>query len=184
MRLLPKVKERVRREFFPEDFSRAMRILNGWDTKECAPGEHTSRMQAAVLNLAVGNVSSLEEYIAAAAADFRDVLLWGEYNEGKHLRCVVCELSDAIADPTEQAFLDSIGANPGDNTPRLVYADWLEERGDPRAEYLRVLCEWLACRSTGDDKLIERERELRRALGRRWLARVRGMPVRDKTEKV
>lgn len=33
-----------------------------------------------------------------------------------------------------QAILD----NPEDDALRLVYADWLEERGDPRGEFIRV----------------------------------------------
>ncbi len=41
----------------------------------------------------------------------------------------------------EQAFLDAIGATPDDDMPRLVYADWLEERGfSDRAEYIRLQC--------------------------------------------
>src|SRR5438132_1016345 len=40
------------------------------------------------------------------------------------------------------AFLDAIRAQPDDDTPRLVYADWLDDRGDAaRAEFLRVQCE-------------------------------------------
>lgn len=35
-------------------------------------------------------------------------------------------------------FLRAIFHRPDDDAPRLVYADWLEERGDPRAEYLRL----------------------------------------------
>jgi uncharacterized protein (TIGR02996 family) len=39
----------------------------------------------------------------------------------------------------ETFFLNGIRANPEDHFLRLVYADWLEERGDgPRSEYLRV----------------------------------------------
>ncbi len=38
---------------------------------------------------------------------------------------------------TDEAFLRAILAYPEDDTPRLIYADWLEERGDPRAELLR-----------------------------------------------
>ena len=38
----------------------------------------------------------------------------------------------------EAAFLSAISAAPEDDTARLVYADWLEERSDPRAEYLRL----------------------------------------------
>ncbi|MEK6235455.1 MAG: SUMF1/EgtB/PvdO family nonheme iron enzyme [Planctomycetales bacterium] len=41
----------------------------------------------------------------------------------------------------EQAFLDEIAANPADPAPRLIFADWLEERGDLRAELLRLLNE-------------------------------------------
>jgi uncharacterized protein (TIGR02996 family) len=38
----------------------------------------------------------------------------------------------------EEPFIRAIVDSPGDETPRLVYADWLEERGDPRAPYLRA----------------------------------------------
>jgi uncharacterized protein (TIGR02996 family) len=38
----------------------------------------------------------------------------------------------------ERAFLAAIGARPDDRTARLVYADWLEERGDRRGELIRV----------------------------------------------
>src|SRR3954447_19705135 len=37
----------------------------------------------------------------------------------------------------DDAFIRTILADPTDPTPRLIYADWLEERGDPRGEYLR-----------------------------------------------
>jgi uncharacterized protein (TIGR02996 family) len=40
----------------------------------------------------------------------------------------------------EEAFLRDIIGNPDDDTPRLVYADWLEERGDVRGEFIRVQC--------------------------------------------
>jgi uncharacterized protein (TIGR02996 family) len=39
----------------------------------------------------------------------------------------------------EEAFFAAIAANPDDDTPRLVYADWLEEHGDlERAEFIRL----------------------------------------------
>src|SRR5574339_131060 len=31
----------------------------------------------------------------------------------------------------QEAFLNSIRENPGDEAPALIYADWLEENGDP-----------------------------------------------------
>lgn len=47
----------------------------------------------------------------------------------------------------EAAFLNAILANPEDDAPRLVYADWLEERGDDlaarKAEFLRTTCRLL-----------------------------------------
>lgn len=40
------------------------------------------------------------------------------------------------------ALLKAILAHPDDDTPRLIYADWLEERGDSaRADLIRVQCE-------------------------------------------
>lgn len=42
-------------------------------------------------------------------------------------------------DSEEKAFWDHLEAHPEDSTCRLVFADWLQERGDPRAEGIRVL---------------------------------------------
>jgi uncharacterized protein (TIGR02996 family) len=41
------------------------------------------------------------------------------------------------------AFLVALRTSPQDEALRLVYADWLEERGDPRADYLRITTEAL-----------------------------------------
>jgi uncharacterized protein (TIGR02996 family) len=45
----------------------------------------------------------------------------------------------------EAAFLAAIAENPDDPAYRLVFADWLEERGDPRGEWLRdpKLAPWM-----------------------------------------
>ena len=37
-----------------------------------------------------------------------------------------------------EAFLQRIRAFPDDDAPRLVFADWLDEQGDPRGEFIRV----------------------------------------------
>src|SRR5205809_8115599 len=41
----------------------------------------------------------------------------------------------------ELAFLRGLQASPGDDLPRLIYAEWLDEHGQPeRAAYLRAEC--------------------------------------------
>jgi uncharacterized protein (TIGR02996 family) len=40
----------------------------------------------------------------------------------------------------DEAFLRAILADPDDDGPRLIYADWLEERGDVRSEFIRLQC--------------------------------------------
>lgn len=42
--------------------------------------------------------------------------------------------------PEEVAFVEAICDAPADYVPRLVYSDWLEERGDSRAETIRRQC--------------------------------------------
>lgn len=41
----------------------------------------------------------------------------------------------------DDAFLQAILEQPEDDGPRLMYADWLSERGDERGEFIRVQCE-------------------------------------------
>lgn len=66
----------------------------------------------------------------------------------------------------ENALLAAIAAHPLDDTPRLVFADWLDERGDPadvaKAEFIRVQCE-LAQLPASDPRypaLVKREKAL------------------------
>jgi uncharacterized protein (TIGR02996 family) len=40
----------------------------------------------------------------------------------------------------QAAFLAAIHDDPENDGTRLVFADWLEEHGDPRAEFIRVQC--------------------------------------------
>jgi len=74
----------------------------------------------------------------------------------------------------DAAFIAQIHADPYDDTVRLIYADWLEEQGDVRSEYLRLECELNGLRS-GDalfDELRPRFDEIRRRCDRNWLAAV------------
>lgn len=46
------------------------------------------------------------------------------------------------ANDQTDAFLRAIIANPDDDAPRLIFADWLEEHGEgERSEFIRVQCE-------------------------------------------
>ena len=50
----------------------------------------------------------------------------------------------------EDAFLRMIRSEPDDDTPRLVFADWLEEHGQSdRAEFIRLQCEAERLRASG-----------------------------------
>lgn len=85
-----------------------------------------------------------------------------------------------------EAFLKAICAAPDDDTPRLVYADWLDDRGDrpddaARAEFIRVQVRLAHLRhDNGDEthdinKLLRREWQLFAALAANqleWMGKV------------
>jgi uncharacterized protein (TIGR02996 family) len=71
----------------------------------------------------------------------------------------------------EPAFLRALLASPEDNNLRLVYADWLEERGDPRAEFLRLEVALHQTEPSARPRdLCERLHQARGTLDPRWLA--------------
>lgn len=74
----------------------------------------------------------------------------------------------------EEALLAAIWEHPHEDTPRLVYADWLQENGQPeRAEFTRVQCE-LARLDEWDEEtrpaLETREQALWRKFAKGWKA--------------
>src|SRR5688572_20050324 len=73
---------------------------------------------------------------------------------------------------SDDDFLRAILEDPGDDSLRLVYADWLEERGDPRGEFIRVQVELarMADDDPGRPDLEWRERELLQDHGDQWRA--------------
>lgn len=69
----------------------------------------------------------------------------------------------------ERALLASIWEHPHEDTPRLVYADWLDEHDQhPRAEFIRVQCE--LARSDERPELAKREAALWKAHAKAWKA--------------
>src|SRR4051812_23851017 len=73
----------------------------------------------------------------------------------------------------ETAFLDALAADPGDDVTRQVYADWLEERGDERGDYLRGEIEFAALPEFHPrrDELARALASLRARIDSAWLAR-------------
>ncbi|MCI0700590.1 MAG: TIGR02996 domain-containing protein [Planctomycetia bacterium] len=58
-----------------------------------------------------------------------------------------------------EALLKAICENPDDDTPRLVFADWLQENGDEaRAEFIRAQIE--LARGVENARLKDREEAL------------------------
>ena len=92
----------------------------------------------------------------------------------------------------EAAFVAAILASPRDDTPRLVFADWLDERGDPRGELLRITTELEVLEAFAPPpdmpgrlarvrrvgRLARRWRELIRPEHRTWLAGLHRGPLR------
>lgn len=66
----------------------------------------------------------------------------------------------------DAALLAAIAADPEDDAKRLVYADLLAERGDPRGEFIQVQCRQAASGNT--PALQARAGELERAHGKAW----------------
>jgi uncharacterized protein (TIGR02996 family) len=85
----------------------------------------------------------------------------------------------------ERGFLHDILEHPDDDTPRLIYADWLDDRGDPRsaarAELIRLQCRLAGPTSEDDPErwaLLEREAQLLRAHGKGWAGPLRRLVKR------
>jgi len=81
----------------------------------------------------------------------------------------------------DEAFLQAILESPEDDTPRLVYADWLDEHGDPaRAEFIRLQCR-IEDTSLDDPSLpdlLGRACRLHIAHANEWLGELRRWLVR------
>ena len=75
----------------------------------------------------------------------------------------------------DDAFLRAIIDRPDDDLPRLIYADYLDERGDPRGEFIRVQVELSRRDASPPVRDLEaRERQLLYRHRAAWLRRLDG----------
>src|SRR5688572_29473172 len=82
-----------------------------------------------------------------------------------------------MASAEEMAFLALIREQPDDDGPRLIFADWLDECGDPRGEFIRLQC--ALARLPADDpryeELRKREQDLEDAHRAVWTEKLQGL---------
>ncbi len=76
----------------------------------------------------------------------------------------------------EKDLLAAVWGTPADDAPRLVYADHLQERGDPRGEFIA-----LQCRRKLDSAQRKRMRELQREHAAKWLGPLEPAVLENKT---
>ena len=69
---------------------------------------------------------------------------------------------------SDDGYLAAIADTPADDLVRLVYADWLDERGDDRATFLRFACQAIAA--------ARQMAKLRPNMPADWVARVDPFP--------
>jgi uncharacterized protein (TIGR02996 family) len=81
--------------------------------------------------------------------------------------------SNASAD-VQAKFIAEIIANPDDDGPRLVYADWLTQRGDPRGELIVTQCQLEAATGGERARLVNRASDLLYRQGT-WLDEIKSV---------
>ncbi len=86
----------------------------------------------------------------------------------------------------ELPFIREIMFDVGDDTPRMIYADWLDERDDPRGEFLRIdlLLSQAAATDETSAKLREQRGKLIDKLDPQWISLLARSPIELCPQKV
>jgi len=71
----------------------------------------------------------------------------------------------------EELLLEEVKSAPAESAPLSIYADWLEERHDPRAEFVRLVLQFRFDASR-DQHVCDRLQELGRTLRKSWVRKV------------
>jgi uncharacterized protein (TIGR02996 family) len=86
----------------------------------------------------------------------------------------------------DRGFIEAIQAKPNIDSLRLIYSDWLDERGDPRAEFLRLVVA-LNSVPAGDPRqaeMLRRKQELRPLIDPGWVVLVHRPTAEDDVREV
>lgn len=97
----------------------------------------------------------------------------------EHVRVPVQPVTES---DEERVLLLAVVADPHDDDRRLVYADWLEEQGDTRADYLRSEVAYRRADPSDTETLRALEGRLRAGrwtADRAWLAAVARGPIEN-----
>ncbi len=78
-----------------------------------------------------------------------------------------------MREPEKSALLQAVVVEPHNDTPRLLYADWLDRRGDQaaaaHAEFIRLQCHLVQLQPIDSrNRLAQRAQELFQRFGRQW----------------
>ena len=86
-------------------------------------------------------------------------------------------LPEAFAD--EIPFIREILFDVTDETPRMIYADWLSERNDPRGEFLRIDEMMVGVEMSADDyeRLRKQRAKLIPKVDRQWASLLARLPI-------
>jgi uncharacterized protein (TIGR02996 family) len=86
---------------------------------------------------------------------------------------------------THEGFLQAILEEPDNDDVRLIYADWLQEQGDPRGEFIHLQVR-RARRPAGEpvpEAESKREQQLREDHQREWVGELHGIVARCDFER-
>jgi uncharacterized protein (TIGR02996 family) len=95
-------------------------------------------------------------------------LAWAGRRRADRLTVSVATAKGATSASRDELFA-AVLADPRADGPRLVLADWLMERGDPRGEFISIQCGLARGAPSGGEELREREATLLREHQGAWL---------------
>jgi uncharacterized protein (TIGR02996 family) len=122
--------------------------------------------------VADGSVEAGEETLAHLIAEFPDGAPELTAEEAR----LVASAQPVKPAVDENALLAAVWAAPDDDGPRLVYADYLQERGDPRGEFIALACK---PKPSSDEK--KRIRQLENEHGPNWFGPLQPAVLTRKT---